>query len=228
MEQTYPGEADHIYHFTHLLPAFKDHRYIKVDGKPLFVVYNATNFPDVGAFMHLWNKLAKENGLNGIHFVAYTESDNQVQHLKSLGFDGVNSLCLWQCLKRRSIFDIRAAYAKVMRILFKRSLILPYKTIYKSFISKNHELDYCYPSIIPNWDPSARRSRVSLIVKKSTPKLFFQHVKAAINAMRHKPEQHRMAFIKSWNEWGEGNYMEPDLKFGRGYLEALRKALKGE
>jgi lipopolysaccharide biosynthesis protein len=55
----------------------------------------------------------------------------------------------------------------------------------------------------------------------SSPELFREHVKSVINALESKPQEERIAFIKSWNEWGEGNYMEPDLIYGNQYLEVL-------
>lgn len=62
LEQTYPGDEDYILHFNSLLPAFRDKRYITVDDKPLFMVYDPTNIPDNAHFIELWNKLAVENG----------------------------------------------------------------------------------------------------------------------------------------------------------------------
>ena len=72
MEQLYPGDDDYILHFNTLLPAFKDPRYIHVEGKPLFVVYAPNNLPDAPHFIELWQQLARQNGLPGIHFVAHT------------------------------------------------------------------------------------------------------------------------------------------------------------
>jgi hypothetical protein len=64
-----------------------------------------------------------------------------------------------------------------------------------------------------------------LVLEGSTPELFRQHVRDALTRIQAKPQQHRLVFLKSWNEWAEGNHMEPDLRFGLGYLEALRSEL---
>lgn len=69
IEQEYPSEQDRIDHFYSVLPAFKDARYMQVDSKPLFMIYNPFSLPDARGFISLWQKLAKENGLTGIHFV---------------------------------------------------------------------------------------------------------------------------------------------------------------
>lgn len=73
MEQTYPGDEDFILHFNTMLPAFKDNRYIKVNGKLLFMVYNPLDNPSLKRFMELWQKMAKENGLEGFYFVGKTD-----------------------------------------------------------------------------------------------------------------------------------------------------------
>ena len=113
-EQLYPGKEDYINHFNVVLPAFKDHRYITVDGKPLFCIFDPYRFPDVEEFMELWRKLAKENGLEGVYFVAMCNStttmvrdaDGRIHRVLpnlesseavyksflNMGFDGINSL----------------------------------------------------------------------------------------------------------------------------------------
>ena len=83
----------------------------------------------------------------------------------------------------------------------------------------------CYPTLIPNWDHSPRSGRSGHILINSTPKKFEEHAERTFRNVIHKPKEERIVFLKSWNEWAEGNYMEPDLKFGRGYLEALLKAI---
>jgi hypothetical protein len=67
---------------------------------------------------------------------------------------------------------------------------------------------------------------ISPLFINATPKCFYEHAKDAINAVKEK--KHPIIFLKSWNEWGEGNMMEPDLTYGRGFIEALRKAVNEE
>jgi len=81
------------------------------------------------------------------------------------------------------------------------------------------------PTIIPNWDHSPRFGRESFILHHSTPELFEKHLIQVLETIQHKPEQERIAFIKSWNEWAEGNYLEPDLIYGKSYLNIIRKNL---
>ena len=82
------------------------------------------------------------------------------------------------------------------------------------------------PEIIPNWDYTPRQGAGNLILKNSKPEYFKEHVKDALLLIKDKKESQQLVFLKSWNEWGEGNYMEPDLEFGHGYINALREAIE--
>jgi hypothetical protein len=82
-----------------------------------------------------------------------------------------------------------------------------------------------YPTIIPNYDRSPRSGKKDDIIYGSTPELFKKHVCDAIELIKDKQDEHKILFLKSWNEWGETNYMEPDIHFGKEYLNSLKEAL---
>jgi hypothetical protein len=86
------------------------------------------------------------------------------------------------------------------------------------------ELDY--PVIIPNWDNTPRSGRYGSVLHGSTPELFRWHLREAIERASERPPEHQIVFIKSWNEWAEGNYLEPDLRHGRAYLEVVRDEVR--
>jgi Glycosyltransferase WbsX len=227
-EQLYLGEEDYTRHFYTILPAFKDKRYIKVDDKPIFVIYAPLDFPNVESFLLLWRKLARENGLSGIHFVGQGGgwiSNNQ--KILNMGFDAVNSNGQWQAESR-----LNGKWGK----LFKHKLVekfggvvlqkYSYSKIINHFFTEQDEWDNVYPTILPQWDRSARSGRRAIIYHGSSPALFEKHIENALQKISKKPDQHKILFLKSWNEWGEGNYIEPDLKFGSAYLEVLKKKIK--
>ena len=85
--------------------------------------------------------------------------------------------------------------------------------------------DNIIPVIVPNWDYTPRRGVGGLILRNATPDLFKEHVRQALELIKNKPSEKQIIFLKSWNEWGEGNYMEPDLVVGKGYIKALHDAL---
>jgi hypothetical protein len=82
-----------------------------------------------------------------------------------------------------------------------------------------------YPVAVSNWDNTPRAGRRGSVLHGSTPKLFARHLRDAVQRVADRSPEHQIVFIKSWNEWAEGNYLEPDLRHGRGYLEAVRKVV---
>ena len=101
-----------------------------------------------------------------------------------------------------------------------------YKKIIKYLFVDEDSWENVYPTIIPNWDRSPRSGKKALIWHNCTPELFRESIRSAIDLVKNKKEEHRILFLQSWNEWGEGNYVEPDLKFGKAYLNVLKDMLK--
>ncbi len=228
IEQQYPGNEDYINHFYTVLPAFKDKRYIKVNDEPIFVVYSPLEMPDAKAFITLWKKLAVENGLKGIHFVGLAGGWLEIcQQVLNLGFDAIIPGNMWNAESK-----VKGKYLKliqsVIRAKFPEFILdkYRYKSIIKHFYTEIDKQENAYPTILPQWDRSPRSGRKAVIYTGSTPELFEKHVKQAIDTISHKPQESRILFLRSWNEWAEGNYVEPDLKFGNGYLKALRRSIK--
>lgn len=222
--QKYLGEEDDIKHFYSLLPAFKDHRYMKVDGKCLFMIYRPLTFDDISRFMKLWNDLAKENGLEGICFIGYSLNvDEEYSPIKKLGFDGVCSCRLGNRKKKNYSWLLRRAIS----IFTKIPIIIPYKKIMPKLIQtfEKEHMDV-FPTMLPNWDHTPRSGSNGYLYSNCDPELFKEHATNVLQAVNDRPENRKICFLKSWNEWGEGNYMEPDLKYGKGYIKALKEAIQ--
>lgn len=246
MEQTYPGIEDYEQHFYALLDAFKDHRYITVDGNLLFVIFRPLDLPDTKGFIDLWNKLAKKEGLNGFHFVGIESSfgifstegkkimfdgkDTTAKLYNKVlesGFDGINS---------RGMNLAHVRYDSLFGFYFKKALKkflkwqgvvkYDYKRISKLLFTDEDKWENVYPTIIPNWDRTPRSGKKAIVWYNNSPQYFKKQVDLALTFIKDKQEQHKLLFLMSWNEWGEGNYMEPDIEFGKGYINALREALK--
>ena len=221
IEQKYPGENDITKHFYHLLNAFKDYRYLKVDGKPLFVIYKPFNMPNIQQFFTLWNNLAIENGIKGIFFVGYTDFSWQVKSILKMGFNAVNVVRLGNCKRSKKLFFLN--FFNVIKYLLSLApLVYNYKNAITELIGKeNKEIDV-FPSIIPNWDTTPRSGIHGFVMHNSKPKYFLRHIKQVFNSVSLKPKEKQIIFVKSWNEWGEGNYLEPNQKYGTKYLDILR------
>lgn len=225
IEQEYGGIEDYERHFYDVLPAFQDSRYVRIDGKPFFLIFSPLEIPDSRAFIDLWQELAIKNGLKGIHFVAHTYRPDDIEKLLSLGYDAVNVVRLFE-YQRIGLSLFRMALNKINREIFKHGFWCQYKDAMKYFSGDEDRWENVYPTIVPNWDHSPRTGKFGGILKNSTPELFQKHVEKTISYVQDKSSEHRVVILKSWNEWAEGNYMEPDLKHGRGYLEALKRALE--
>lgn len=227
IEQTYPGEKDVIDHFHCVLPAFKDKRYIKANQKPIFHIYDPLSLPNPTRFIEIWQKLALENGLKGIHFVGMAGGwIENYQKVLDLGYDAINVNGQWHAESM-----IKGKLIKLLQYKLNSKfggLTLDkydYKRIIKYLNTDYNKKLEVYPTILPQWDRSARSGRRASIYYGSTPEIFKIHLNETINSIIHKPFENRIIFLKSWNEWAEGNYVEPDLKYGHGYLEAIKKAL---
>jgi hypothetical protein len=224
MEQTYGGEKDYLEHFYALLPAFQDKRYIQVEGKPLFQIYLPLQIPDVEKFVACWQREARQNGLEGIHFVGHSHFEADYELLMQKGFAAINTVRLYHFHKHAYSLPERAII-KLKRLWLKHGSMFDYAKLYPYFSDKNDSRKDWYPSIIPQWDHSPRSGKRANIFINSNPEVFKKHVKQVFEKVREKDPEHRIIFLKSWNEWAEGNYMEPDLKFGHGYLKALKEAI---
>lgn len=235
IEQTYPGDEDNIAHFNSvLLPAFLDDRYIKVDGKPLVVVFRPADLP-AGTPDH-FRSLAIAAGLKGIYFVGIIKNAEEGQKILHNGFDGytVSKTAgrgpVSNSLKRLMIRMIgeKMATFYYQKIAKKPFHIYKYQDL-KPFIDVNAELGIEYfPCVMPNWDNSPRSGINAHIWVGATPELFQENLKQAVKKIAPNSQDHQIIFIKSWNEWAEGNYLEPDLKHGHGFLDAIKKVMKAE
>ena len=226
IEQTYPGEEDIEKHFYELLPAFKDSRYIKINGKPMFMIYKPFNLPKLKEFTLVWNKLSKQEGLNGIYFIGHLQSEEELDQsifLKENGIDAINTALVWYAKEQVLKKTYYKWKNKLYKIILKKSIPFNYKLISKYLYSKIDHLPDVFPTLIPNWDHSPRSGKLGYIINNSTPELFYDHIMQTLKLYENQKKE--FLFLKSWNEWGEGNYIEPDLKYGKGYINALKRAL---
>jgi hypothetical protein len=245
MKQIY-NDDDCVKHFNAVLPAFKDKRYIRVDDKPLFVVFKPLDIPNPQIIIDTWNRLAKENGLKGVYFVGIRQNMNESERplffknkimitntiaqkynkILQMGFDAVNSRGYWRAeCYALSVIDMFRRW--IIRKLFRRFVILKCKqsNINKYLYTDEDRWENIYPTLMPNWDRSPRSGKKARIYTESTPDLFRQQIEQALSLIENKKDENKILFLQSWNEWAEGNYVEPDLKFGKGYLNVLKEML---
>jgi len=222
IEQRYPGADDDRAHFARLLPMFSDRRYITVHGKPLFYIFRPEQLPDAAAFVDRWQAMATEAGLPGLYLVA------EVSDLLGRGpayvggaADGFDA-----SLYMRFPADDSGLGYQAMRAArrFGAGEVFRYRSEPMP-VPDDPRLGRTYTTIYPGWDNSPRSGRRSVILHGSTPEKFRPHVRDAIRRVADFPVDEQFVFVKSWNEWAEGNHLEPDLRFGTAYLEVIRDEL---
>lgn len=223
IEQTYPGVEDYTNHFYSLISAFKDKRYLKVDGKLFFIIYNPMGFEDLPTFIRVWRRLALENGLNDFFFVATDSDCRWKDKIIEKGVDAVYDNNVLNIHHHQS--SIQKILFQIQRSVLKKPTTFRYKDAIRYMITDNAKRRDVIPTIAANWDHSPRSAHKGMILTDCAPKYFQQVAEWAIEAVKDKPKDEQIILIKSWNEWGEGNYLEPDLKYGHGYLLALRSAI---
>lgn len=222
IEQTYPGPEDHRAHFETLLPAFADRRYLTVDGKPLFCIYKPEKLPDPKACLALWRSMAAASGLRGLHVLGM--SADMAWNPLEAGYDG--KICL-PLVRARPW----ASRRQPIRWLTRRAVVsagLPTFHSARDFVpalegcrSLPYEWHAC---LVHAWDNTPRSGANGVVLRHASPTQFAHLLDTAIDTASRKPSDHRLIFLKSWNEWAEGNHLEPDRRTGRQYLQVLRDA----
>lgn len=233
IEQTYPGIEDDRIHFDFLLKAFNDNRYIKIEGKPFLYIFDPFKLPtECITHFRMW---AKDAGFPGLYIVANSyDVSKSPEYFSKKGYDAVSYgriTSLWS--KEYATMNIVTKLAsRVIRVIKQFITQKPrgardYRKEFHKFITPQDAMPNVIPQIVPQWDHSPRSGdKAAIIFYNSTPEYFYQHVQEALDAIRNKPQETQILLLKSWNEWGEGNYMEPDLTHGNGYINALKQALK--
>ncbi len=209
IEQTYP-EGDDEAHFAAILPMLRDKRYIQVDGKPLLVVYRPLQLPDGKAWVAKWQEMARNAGFNGLFLVGHTLYSRETDAIRALGFDAVNIVPIGD-VKRNIGLGLRHLPSLIRHLRGRSPLVYDYARAIRVFASAIMKREDVVPTLLPNWDHSPRSKNKALVLHDAHPQAFDAHVKAIRQIVDHKHNQ--LVLLKSWNEWSEGNYMEPDNRY---------------
>lgn len=238
IEQKYGDKNEWKEHFDYLLPYFKDSRYIKKDGKPLFIVYRPDIMDNLEEMLSYWNLLAKENGFNGLCF-AYQHPKYHFQNKRSSLFEygieyqpvfaqlaedkGIRKVIRKICMR---IGDISQKYFDgILNFSQNEVKRMSYDQIWNTILTFKHDTTRMIPGAFVDWDNTPRRGQNGSLMENASPENFKKYFKQqVINARENYHED--MIFIFAWNEWAEGGYLEPDQKNHYGYLESIQQCLK--
>ncbi|MGD0588773.1 MAG: glycoside hydrolase family 99-like domain-containing protein [Thermoplasmata archaeon] len=230
--QSYGEENDWKQHFEYLAGAFRDPRYLRVDGKPIFVIYRPSHFKRCREMLEFWRRLAPEYGFEGLHLLHVL---NTFEPRTVKGFDGVIELEPTYTISHdMPVSWVVGRYARAFRRLLARdpgripdrSLDrVDYDLVWRRILARNpnrHGIR-TYLGAFPDWDNSPRRGRRGTVFENSTPASFEKYFLAQLKRTR-SGQADGLIFINAWNEWAEGAYLEPDKRYEFAYLEALARA----
>ena len=221
IEQIYPGWDDYAAHFEWLIKAFNDNRYLKIDGKPIFVIYEPDDIPEVHKVMNFWRDCAVKAGLPGLYLIGVSHR-NENWDPRERGLDA----SVMQALPARNGRIPRRYLATKLKLALKgnkhKLTIWDYEDIL-GILLRDNVVDWPdYPLVLPNWDNTPRTGMRGLVFHNASPELFRRHLHQAIERVADRKPEEAIVFLKAWNEWAEGNYVEPDQKWGRAWLEVIR------
>lgn len=212
IEQTYPGEDDHRRHFDYLLPFFADPRYLRVDGRPLVYIREPGKVPALERFIELWRSLASANGLGDLWFVG-----EAWEHAEAAPW--VDRTARFH---RPTALPVDDSPLERVR---RRAFGLPIRRRWGDLAQQALDVaDDEWPVVLPNWDTTPRRGRSGTVLTGTSPDAFGALLGRAVSRSRSL-DGPQCIFVKSWNEWAEGNHLEPDRRHGRAWLEAVQRAV---
>jgi GT2 family glycosyltransferase/glycosyltransferase involved in cell wall biosynthesis len=199
---------------------FKDSRYLKVRGKPVLTIYRPLLFPNLKETTDRWRRKIVELGFPGIYLIA-TDAFG-FQNYKEFGFDAITNFPPHGLHNLPNVID-----SLDVSLLFQQPAIRHYKDAVDSMMH-HHRMpnnNCVHPGVMLAWDNSARKPFLGNIFHGFSPELFYSWLKSAISFAKFKTPEERFVFINAWNEWAEGSYLEPDLKFGYANLEMCARAI---
>lgn len=229
IKQDYSDEDDlkHI-HFL-LKGVFSDPRYIRVGNKPFFLIYRPKLFPDIRKTLDSWRKEARKAGFDDL-YIGYMQSFSFTEAPEKYGFDCAvefqPDFANLPALIRPGYKErIQNKFTEYTASVYYSNKIVSYEAYVENAIRNDSVEFHVYKAVFPMWDNSPRRQKEAIIFRDSTPALYEKWLKHVASLTLQSQQQEKMIFINAWNEWAEGNHIEPCLKWGRSYLEATRNAL---
>lgn len=231
LQQKYSLEDDYN-HILHLITYFKEDRYIKVNGKPVFIIYRPKFFPNIEKTIKIWREEVKKAGFPDL-YIGFSQNFEHTYIPQSKGFDFAfefqpNFLNTSAKIPFPSTF-LDNAIRRIKKKLKIKVADLNYHIDYSCFVAKQIEVGFkkgIYPGITPMWDNSARRKENPFILHNSTPEKYKNWLSYIKENYPWDSVPEKFLFINAWNEWAEGNHLEPCQKWGTAYLQATKEVLE--
>ena len=218
IEQEYlPGDS--LQFIRDVAPVLRDARYLKVDGRPILIVYRLQHMPDAPAAIAIWRAYCREAGIGEIHVcAALTHGNNSYQQFgcdSGVEFPPHNMRC-----------ESVAAQMRFNEPFF--GYAVQYADIARSFLRRQYaQGSRIFKTVFPSWDNTARTGRRAVLVLNGTPANYGCWLGATLAGARTQASDHdQLVFINAWNEWAEGCHLEPDRRYGDAFLKATLSATR--
>jgi len=229
VQQEYDDDDDRE-HIRHLFPAFADPRYVRVDGRPLYIVYSASSLPDPRRTTDRWREEAARAGIGELYLCRW-EFDGRGDPAE-LGFDGAIDFqpdfsSLGPAL-RRSLPARMIRRLHLTNQAYRWHRVYEYRSVVDGMLARPAVGYKRFPSVTPSWDNTPRRHRQGLVLRDASPAEYERWLRAVLADFTPYGPGEDLVFVNAWNEWAEGNHLEPCRRWGRGYLEATQRALGGD
>ena len=221
--QIYGGEEEWESHYNYLKTFFEDYRYIKKDNKPVLMIYRLRNIPRFNDMIRYWNECAKKDGFSGVFVISMNRCKENVDKScwvnASVDFEPNRTKV--ELMETKSILQPKEGGSILWnRLAMKR---IDYNKLNKKMLEKPHAKNH-FRMVFVDFDDSPRRNMRAIIMKGSSPRRFGKYLRETIRLSRQ--EKNEYVFLNAWNEWGEGNYLEPDTRHKFGYLKQIKEALE--
>lgn len=227
MPQAY-SENDDRNHAKWLVPAFLDSRYIKVDGRPLFLIYRPNHIPNINSFVSRFS-LAVFEKVGVKPYMVAVDAHAPGFDFRSLGFDRNLTFQPQLSVSPGAFYD-GPSNRRLLRNLglgvCSRSLRLYDDTTERDRMADAERSYDAIPCCYVSWDNSARRGKNGIVYINNSPETFRVGLRRAIARAKSANPSEQFVFINAWNEWAEGNHLEPDARWGRSFLEVVRQELE--
>ena len=246
IEQTHPPTKESWRaHFDYLIKAWTDPRAIRVEGKPVFVVYRPQRIKKIDRMLAYWRELALKEGLPGLFFVAQKQYEFPNRECLS-SFDGVFQFqpfeaafdpefgvrsirnTPWFKIVRALPESVQNMLRGLRHLLIRERTPYDYDTVWEHVVRIRPEQGLAtFPGAFIDWDNTARYKKRATIYRGGSPERFKKRLRELVSTMPERGLPENFIFLNAWNEWAEGAYLEPDERYGYQYLEAVRDVLAG-
>ena len=220
-------------HFEYLSKVFFDPRYMRIEGKPIFLIYRIDLFSDIRSTIGRWRAKAQSMGLPGIYLCAVRSHSHSLGDAETiaLGFDAIIGFePNFRKMRTQVAAMARYPIPRLLNLVRRKAFVFrvfDYAAMVRAAMERQETAERHFPCVMPSWDNSARRRFGAWIIQNGDAELFEAWLRDAANRVTSYPKDEQIVFINAWNEWAEGCHLEPDLRNGHRFLQAVRNVFGG-